>query len=131
MVIRPQRVVPGTRQRGALMIEVAVGMAILVAVLLPLSLSMLKDQKLCRAYYYRAVAMEIVDGEMEILAAGEWRAFKPGSQTYPVRAGAAKNLPPGRFILTRESQLIRLEWVPGKKRGAGPVLREYRMATDG
>ena len=119
------------RQRGALMAEVAVGIAILVTALLPVSLLMVKDQKLCRAYYYRAVAMEIVDGEMEILAAGEWRAFKTGSQTYPVRAGAAKNLPPGRFILTRESQLIRLEWVPEKKRGVGPVLREYRMATDG
>ena len=130
MVIRFQRA-PGTRQRGALMIEVAVGMAILVAVLLPLSLSMVKDQKLCRAYYYRAVAMEIVDGEMEILAAGEWRSFKSGSQTYPVQAGVAKNLPPGRFILTREGRLIRLEWMPEKKRGIGPVWRECRIATDG
>ena len=113
------------------MAEVAVGIAILVAVLLPLSLSMLKDQKLCRAYYHRAVAMEIVDGEMEILAAGEWRAFQPGSQPYPVRAEAAKNLPPGRFILTRENRLIRLEWVPNKLLGIGPVLREWRMAKDG
>ena len=119
------------RQRGALMAEVAVGIAILVAVLLPLSLSMLKDQRLCRAYYYRAVAMEIVDGEMEILAAGEWRSFKSGSQTYPVQAGVAKNLPPGRFILTREGRLIRLEWMPEKKRGIGPVWRECRIATDG
>ena len=130
MVIRLQQATR-TRKRGALMIEVAVGMAILVAVLLPLSLSMVKDQKLCRAYYYRAVAMEIVEGEMEILAAGEWRAFKNGSHNYPVRAGAAKNLPPGRFILTRESQLIRLEWVPEKRRGIGSVLREYHIATDG
>ena len=120
-----------TRQRGALMAEVAVGIAILVAVLLPLSLSMLKDQKLCRAYYYRAVAMEIVDGEMEILAAGEWRAFQSGSQPYAVRAEAAKNLPPGRFILTRQDKLLRLEWVPEKKQGIGPVRREWQIATDG
>ena len=130
MVIRLQQATR-TRKRGALMIEVAVGMAILVAVLLPLSLSMVKDQKLCRAYYYRAVAMEIVDGEMEILAAGEWRAFPPGSQPYPVRAASAKNLPPGRFILTRQEKLLRLEWVPAKQQGIGPVLREYRIATDG
>ncbi len=113
------------------MAEVAVGIAIFVGVLLPLSLSMLQDQKLCRAYYYRAVAMEIVDGEMEILAAGEWREFKSGSQPYPVRAAAAKNLPPGRFILTRENKLFRLEWVPEKKHGIGPVLREWRIAADG
>ena len=118
------------RQRGALMADVAVGIAILAAVLLPLSLSMVKDQKLCRAYYYRAVAMEIVDGEMEILAAGEWRAFQPGSHTYAVRAEAAKNLPPGRFSLTLERRLIRLEWVPDKKRGIGPVLREFRIARE-
>jgi hypothetical protein len=120
------------RQRGALMAEVAVGISILVAVLLPLSLAMLKDQKLCRAYYYRAVAMEIVDGEMEILAAGEWRAFKnAGAQPYPVRADAAKNLPPGHFILTRQDKLFRLEWVPKTKLGIGPVFREWRTATDG
>ena len=130
MVTRFQRSLP-SRQRGDLLVEVAVGIAILIGVLLPLSLSMVKDQKLCRAYYYRAVAMEIVDGEMEILAAGEWRSFKSGSQTYPVQAGAAKNLPPGRFVLTREGRLIRLEWMPEKKRGIGPVWRECRIATDG
>jgi len=32
------------------------------------------------ASYQRAVAMEIVDGEIEILAAGEWLAFKSGAQ---------------------------------------------------
>ena len=111
------------------MADVAVGIAIFVSVLLPLSLSMVKDQKLCRAYYYRAVAMEIVDGEMEILAAGEWRAFPSGTQPYPVRAEAAKNLPPGRFLLTRDEKRIRLEWVPEKKHGIGPVLREWRMAS--
>ena len=111
------------------MAEVAVGITILVAVLLPLSLSMLKDQKLCRAYYYRAVAMEIVDGEMEILAAGEWRAFPTGAQPYPVRAEAAKNLPPGRFTLTRQEKLFRLEWVPAKPLGIGTVRREWRIAA--
>ena len=130
MVTRSQPT-PRVRLRGDMIIEVAVGIAILVAVLLPLSLSMMKDQQVCRAYYYRAVAMEIVDGEMEILAAGEWRSFKSGSQTYPVQAGVAKNLPPGRFILTREGRLIRLEWMPEKKRGIGPVWRECRIATDG
>ena len=130
MVIRPGHA-RQPRQRGALMADVAVGIAIFVAVLLPLSLSMLKDQKFCRAYYYRAVAMEIVDGEMEILAAGEWRAFPSGAQPYSVRAVSAKNLPPGRFILTRDNKLLRLEWVPDKKHGIGPVLREWRIATDG
>jgi hypothetical protein len=52
------------RRRGSMMIELVIGIALLVGVLMPLVLSMLKDQRLCRAYYYRAVAMEIVDGEM-------------------------------------------------------------------
>ena len=62
--------------------------------------SFASERRLARAYYQRAVAMEIVDGEMEVLLAGEWRDFPPGTQDYRVHCGAATNLPPGRFILS-------------------------------
>ena len=51
-----------------------VAIAILAVAMLPLSAGFFADQKVLRSHYWRAVAMEIVDGEMEILVAGEHRA---------------------------------------------------------
>jgi hypothetical protein len=117
----------GRGERGAVLTEMVVAMAILAVVVLPMAYAFMHEMKLCRSYYYDAVAMEIVDGEMEILAAGEWRAFPPGVHPYPVRAGAATNLPPGRFVLTVAEQTLRLEWRPAQKGKGRPMVREARV----
>jgi hypothetical protein len=95
--------------------------------MLPVSFSFLHEWKLARAYYNRAIAMQIVDGEMELLAAGEWRAYAPGSQRYPVRGGAVTNLPPGEFRLTLTHATARLEWIPQARRTGGGVVREAKL----
>jgi hypothetical protein len=112
------------RQRGSLMVELLVATAILIGVLLPLAYSFVGERRLTRAYYQRAVAMEIVDGEMETLLAGEWRTFPPGTHDYRVHADAATNLPPGRFILIVQPDKVRLRWQPALKDHGGPVTRE-------
>jgi len=109
------------------MIELIVAMAILVIAFFPLAYSISSEAHLFRATYQRAVALEIVDGEMEILAAGEWRAFPEGAQTYPIHANAAANLPPGRFQFTRTGDHLRLEWDPAEKTGVGIVSREVTV----
>ncbi len=91
----------------------------------------MREQKLTRAYFNRAIVMEIIDGEMEALMAGEWRAFMPGAQTYPVRAEAAKSLPVGKFVLTLDGDRVRLEWLPEKSGRGGPVVREGRAKPEG
>ena len=111
-------------QQGSLMVELLVAMALLVGALLPLAYSIASEKRLARAYYQRAVAMEIVDGEIEALAAGQWRAYPAGVSDYPVSAGAATNLPPGHFQLTVSPGKVRLEWKPRLKDHGGPVLRE-------
>lgn len=122
MVIRcPSRF---ARQRAALMAELLVAMALLVIAVMPIGYSIRKEQVLARAYYERAVAMEIVDGEMEVLLAGEWREFPGGTTEYPVHADAAANLPDGKFLLTTGSGKVRLEWRPEQKQHGGPVIRE-------
>src|SRR6266436_470087 len=63
------------QERAFLMTEMLVALAILLGALLPLAYSLVSEKRLARAVYQRAVAMELVDGEMEILAAGEWRAM--------------------------------------------------------
>src|ERR1051326_2581458 len=98
-------------------------MGILASAMLPLAFSIVQEQRAVRSYYFHAIAMEIVDGEIETLAAGRWRSFPRGAQTYPVRAECAKNLPPGSFRLSIEEQTIRLEWHPQKAGQGGSVSR--------
>ena len=124
MVINPIR---RKRERGALTADLAVALAILVVAALPLAFSFEQEMRLARIRYHEAVAMEIVDGEMELLAAGEWRAFSPGQHLYAVHATAATNLPPGRFVLTVQTQSLRLQWKPDKKRTGRPIVREARL----
>jgi len=66
---------------------------------------------------------------MEILAAGEWKSFPAGTRIYPVRAAAATNLPPGRFVFTRNDPWVKLEWIPDRPRGLGAIQREARLPS--
>jgi hypothetical protein len=102
-------------------------MALLVGVLFPLAYSFGTERRLACSYYQHAVAMEIVDGEMEALMAGEWHAFTPGTHDYRVHAGAATNLPPGQFTLFVEPPKLRLRWQPALKDRGGPVTREVTL----
>jgi hypothetical protein len=111
-------------QRGTLYFELIVAISLLIGALLPLAYSFAAEKRLARACYEHAVAMEIVDGEMEVLLAGGWRAFAPGTHPYPVHAGAARNLPPGQFTVTIDANKVRLEWRPSVKQRGGPVVRE-------
>jgi hypothetical protein len=116
-----------TRQRGFMMADLFVGMAILAIAILPLAFSYAKETRLLRAEYFHGVAMEIVDGEMEILAAGEWRNFPEGAQAYTVHARAAASLPPGHFQLTKSGRRLRLEWATEQRQGIRPVVREVAV----
>ena len=109
---------------GMLMVDLLVAMAIFALAIMPLAFSYVRETRLLRAEYFRGVAMEIVDGEMEILVAGEWRNFPDGSQPYAVHAGAAANLPPGHFQLTKIGNRLRLEWASDRRQGIGAVVRE-------
>jgi hypothetical protein len=118
----------GFRQvHGFLMVDLVVGMAILALAIMPLAFSFAHERQLLRAEYSRAVAMEIVDGEMEILAAGEWRDFPDGQQIYTVHARAAASLPAGRFHLIKTGKHLRLEWKSDEPRGIGIVVREITL----
>ena len=115
------------RRSGFLMVDLAVAISLLAIAILPLAYSFMQERDWLRAEYQRGVAMEIVDGEMEILAAGGWHHFTDGTQNYPVYAPAAANLPPGKFQLTKNGSHLRLEWTPDKRRLIGPVVREVNV----
>ncbi len=121
MVIRLH---PHSRRRGSFIVDLLVAMALLTGVLLPIAYSYRAERRYARALYQHAVAMEIVDGEIEVLAAGAWRAFSNGTAVYPVHAAAATNLPPGQFLLTVAPKTLRLEWKPTVRTHGGGVVRE-------
>jgi hypothetical protein len=114
-------------KRGALMVELLVAMALLTGALLPVAYSFASEKRYARSIYQRAIAMEIVDGEAEVLAAGAWKHFTNGVFNYQVHAAAAANLPPGKFVLTVKPETLRLEWRPLVKNHGGPVVREVRV----
>ncbi len=88
----------------------------------------MQERMALRLDYTRAVANEIVDGEMEVLVAGDWKNFPDGAQNYTVHSLAAANLPLGHFELTKTGKNLRLEWKPDKHSGGlGPVIREVTL----
>ena len=115
------------RQRGSLTAEVAVALAVMLTVLLPFAAKLAQDRVEGRKLYQRAIAIQIVDGEMEVLAAGGWREFAIGEHPYTVNAGAAINLPEGKFVLTRTAESLRLEWQPDARFNQKPVMREMTL----
>jgi len=119
----PQNISKRRGQRGALSTEFMVALAILLLTTIPLIGSWMAEARAVRGTYFHAVAMELVDGEMEYLAAGGWRGLHEGSQTYPVHAAAATNLPPGTFTATLQQRTLRLEWKPTRRVGSGQIVR--------
>lgn len=109
------------------MAELVVAVAILTIALLPLAYSYVNNQRLLRHAHHRAAALELVDGEAEVLAAGALLKFPPGESTYPMPTGAITNLPAGRFILVRTDRSGTLTWQPDRPLLGGGVRREFHL----
>jgi hypothetical protein len=112
---------------GFLEIDLVVALAILGIAMMPLGFAFVRERQVLKIDYFRSVADEIVDGEMEILAAGAGRNFPDGSQIYTVHSRAAASLPPGHFQLTKNGNHLRLEWTPDERRGLSAVIRETTL----
>jgi hypothetical protein len=124
MVIAPSKF---NHNHGWLAAELMFALTVIIVALIPLAYSFRSEQKILRSHYNQAVAMEIVDGEMELLHAGDWRKILEGEQPYKVTANAATNLPPGAFFLSRTGAMFRLEWRPLKKNSGGQIFRDVTM----
>ena len=119
------------RQQGyitVLLTEMTVAVGLMAVVLIPLTVGFFKEAKQMRNLYREAVAMEIVDGEMEVLRAGYWKEFNQGTQPYPTTAQSMKNLPEGELQLTLDGKRLQLEWTPKEERyQSGRVVREVNL----
>ncbi len=111
-------------KRAFLQIDLAIGLAILTLAITPLGFAFARERQVLRMEYHRAVINELVDGEMEILAAGAAKNLPDGVQPLAVLSRAAEKLPPGHFQLTKTGSQLRVEWLPDEKRGISAVVRE-------
>jgi hypothetical protein len=112
---------------GFLEVDMLVGLAILTLAIVPVGFSFARERQVLRIEYIHSVANEIVDGEMEMLVAGDWKNYPDGAQNYSVHAGAAACLPPGHFQLTKTGNHLRLEWSSDWKHSGTPVVREVTV----
>lgn len=101
-----------SRLRGFLSLELMVACALLAVALLPIAFGFAMEARVVRNSYWDAVIMEIVDGEMEVLAAGAWMALPEGEHALQVSAEAARQLPSGGFWTVRSAGKLRVEWRP-------------------
>ena len=111
-------------KHGFLEVDLLVALAILSLAIVPIGFSFAHERQALKLEYFSGVINEIVDGEMEVLVAGDWRTFPAGDHDYAIHSDAAANLPPGKFLLLIESGKVRLEWRPDEKHHGGPVVRE-------
>ncbi len=71
--------------------------------------------------------MSLVDGELEVLAAGEWRALSDGKHDFKIKAPAFESLPAGKMQVTRTPDMVRLEWIPEGTGNGRRIVREFAI----
>ena len=115
------------RCRAFLQLDVAVAITVLALVFIPLSISSSGDLDLARRHYFEAVALQLIDGEMDVLLAGERRKHTTGKHRITPIGEAVQNLPEGEFVLTVHDQKLTLAWVPNKRAKWGRVERVVEL----
>jgi hypothetical protein len=113
-----------SRECGLLQVDLFVAMAIFVIAMLPMGYAFDREWHTLKIEYYRGVANEMVDGEMEILTAGGGQSLPEGKQGYTVKSPAMNALPPGHFELIKTGRHLRLSWQPDQPCGLGTITRE-------
>lgn len=112
---------------GFLQFDLIAGLAILTIAIVPLGYAFAREQKVLRMEYQRAVINQIVDGEMEIMAAGAAKNLPDGTQPLAITSRAIDKLPSGHFQLTKTGSQLRVEWSPDEKCGISTVVRETTL----
>jgi len=115
------------RRRAFLQLDVAIALTVLALVFIPLSVSSSGDLDLARRHYFEAVALQLIDGEMDVLLAGERRKYTTGEHRIKPVGDAVQNLPEGKFVLTVQDEKLTMAWVPTKRAKWGRVERVVQL----
>ena len=115
------------RRRAFLQLDMAIALSLLALVFIPLSVSSSGGLDLARRHYFEAVALQLIDGEMDVLLAGERRKYTLGEYGITPVGEAVQNLPEGKFVLTVKQKQLTLTWVPTKRAKWGRVERVVQL----
>lgn len=113
-----------TARRGWMNVDLAVALGLLVVLVLPLAHGLVGERRLLDAELRRAALIELLDGELEILLAGEWKSRPEGESDVALAGAGAERLPAGRCVLVKNGRHLRLEWRPEKRPGAVAASKE-------
>ena len=108
-------------------LDIALAIVILGLIFIPLSVTSSAKLDLARRHHFKAVALNLIDGEIDVLLAGEIKKYKPGESLITPPGEAVGSLPKGEFILTLNDKIFKLEWVPEKSTKWGRVQREVNL----
>ena len=108
-------------------LDIAVAIVILGLIFIPLSVTSSAKLDLARRHHFEAVALNLIDGEIDVLLAGEIKKYKLGKSLITPPGEAVGSLPKGEFILTLNEKTIKLEWVPKKLTKWGRIQREVNL----
>jgi hypothetical protein len=122
--MNPRRSPLSRKRDGWMNVDLLVAIALLLLVVLPLAYGMVGERRLLDAELRRAALVELLDGELEILLAGEWRNRPEGESDVPLTGAATARLQPGRCVLVKTGKNLRLEWRSEKRDGAVSVSKE-------
>ena len=110
-----------------LQLDVAIALMVLALVFIPLSVSSSGGLDLARRHYFEAVALQLIDGEMDVLLAGERRKYTTGEHRIKPVGESVQNLPAGEFVLSVQDEKLTLAWMPKKLAKWGRVERVVQL----
>ena len=110
-----------------LQLDVAIALTVLALVFIPLSVSSSGGLDLARRHYFEAVALQLIDGEMDVLLAGERQKYTTGEHRIKPGGDAVQNLPEGEFVLSVQDEKLTLAWMPKKLAKWGRVERVVEL----
>jgi len=118
------------QQRAFASMDLFLAMAVFLFGFFSVAYLSTREMRLARAYYYDSIALSLVDGELEVLAAGEWRSLPEGPSRYRSQAATMHSLPPGELRVTRTPTQIQLEWIPAAKGNGRHITRAFSIAGE-
>ena len=101
--------------------------SILMLLFIPFGVTSSGKLDLARRQHFEAVALQMIDGELDVLLAGERQKYPLGEHKITPPGEAVKTLPVGEFILIVKEKQLFLAWVPEKEAKWGRVEREVTL----
>ena len=115
------------RRLAFIQLDVAVAIVILMLVFIPLTVTSSSKLDLARRHHVEAVVLHLIDGEIDVLLAGEKEKYNFGEHRINPAGEAAEDLPKGDFILTLKKNQLSLVWIPVKPAKWGRIERKVNL----